>query len=211
MKLVERTAELFTELARLIGKSGSRIRPFEESSLPIYSNLDFENQTKIAALLEDIVDFFNEAFADGVDPLNSSELLRRSLLHFDWKPISDIYDYIEPDDTIELCNLTQVTVFRNLQSFKFVSLTLEQLYCLPWHQFSRRSEQDAALIAGAVRRIFSEEVRGTLSLTELPEQLLEEVNTPELRKLNVRFKCMSPVHSGGKLVAVIVVHHTTLV
>ena len=211
MKSIERVGELLSELTRLIGKSGSKIQPFENPSLPIFTAMDPERQKLVSALLEDLTDFLNEAFADGVDPLDTATLLRRSLLHFNWSPVPDIYDYIGPDDTIELCDLAQVGLFRNLQCYKFVSLTLEQLYCLPWHQFSRRSDQDQAVVAGAVGRILSGEVRGTLSLADSPEQIIQEVNTPELRQLRLKFRCISPVYSGGKLVGLIAVHHTSFV
>ena len=110
------------------------------------------------------------------------------------------FDYITEDDTVEVYSLAQVQTFRNLQFFRFVSFTLEQIHSQPWYQLTRRQPAAEAALAAAATKIISGAHKQTLNMSDLPEHLAEEVGSSELRRFTIEMKCLSPVLSKWRIV-----------
>lgn len=200
-------ASLLT-MAKLITESGVAVKAFADEKLPNFSSLDIERQDVILKEVDSAVDLLQGSLREGHSLLDTRQLLWRSLRQFGWTPSSDVFDYITEEDTVEIYSLDQIQTFRNLQFFRYISFTLEQIHSQPWYKLTRRQPAAEAAIAEAAAKIIMGVSKKTLDLSHIPEHLTEEVGSLELRRFTIEMRCLSPVYQKGELCAVISVNRT---
>lgn len=195
-------------MSELIRASGINVVPYLDESLPIFSTLEIDRQTSALGDVQRVVELLETSVRDGHSLLDTRQLLWRSLRQFGWTPNSDVFDFITEEDTVEVYSLSQIQTFRNLQFFRYVSFTLEQIHSYPWYQLTRRQPAAEAAIAAAAEKIIAGSSKNTLDLRYIPEHIIEEVGSTELRRCSIEMKCLSPVFQNGELCAVISVNRT---
>ena len=195
-------------LSGLIANSGIQVKPWADPELPHFCALDSVRQTRVLHEIQNGIDLLEGSLKDGHSLLDSRQLLWRSLRHFGWTPNSDVFDFISDEDTVEVYSLDQIQTFRNLQFFRHISFTLEQIHTQPWFQLTRRQPAAEAAIAAAAAKIIRDGVKITLDLSDVPEHIAEEIGSLQELRFHIQMRCLSPVFHDGEIAAVIAVNRT---
>jgi hypothetical protein len=186
-----------------IGKSeGSRLRPYNDPSLPIFSALTASLRANVVAEAEAVLALWTEAKQEDGTISNSKRLLWRFLSRTRLLPSAELLDRIEEDWSIEIYNRDGLQMFRSFSVFRLTSFTLEELLSIPWWTRYARDAADTAFLQPYVDAYFG----GTLrSLSILPPRphVVEEIGSAE--KLRIRYdgKLMAPLFANDTVAAVL--------
>jgi len=190
--------------AEFLAEEGTRARPFKDPSLPFFTGLSPDKKVQAIEKMRYALEVFEETRAEGFRLKDSPKLIWRSLRKLGWTPPSDIFDKMGDDDVIAIYDVEHTHVFQNLCFFDWISFSLEELYSTPFYRYARRE----VWAAEAAYKLAVETVSGEHPVTYVPdikEHYVEEVGTEELLKFYLRYKCISPIRSGGKIVGSLVV------
>ncbi len=186
-----RWCERYADLAAM---NGIEVRPYRSIDLPLFSQLSTTDQESALNAIEGNVKLFESMVLEKVKLTDSKQLLWKCCRALGLTPRSDIFDRIGDEDVVEIYSTQQKQIFRNLQFFKYVSLTLEDLYCDTWYDLTRRIG----------------ELEGSLPL-DVPEHVVHEINTEKMLSISIRMKWLSPVSQEGQLAGVLVINESRLV
>ena len=202
-----RWCERYADLAAM---TGIEVRPYRSIDLPLFSRLSTAEQEAVLNTIEGNVKLFESMVHEKVKLTDSKQLLWRSCRALRLTPRSDIFDQIGDEDVVEIYSTQQKQIFRNLQFFKYVSLTLEDLYCDTWYDLTRRDPVREAELGQAALKLLSGEVEDSLPI-EVPEHLVHEIDTEKMLTISIRVKWLSPVTNEGQLAGVLVINESRLV
>lgn len=119
-------------------------------------------------------------------------------------PTSDIFDRITDDHFIEIYDLNGDQMYRSLNYFNLVSLTVEDLLHFNWKRDYKRSKKINLSLLGLTARIFAGRFHETYDCAKVPQhEVSEAIADRYLFELNLR--CISPLKQNGKCVAVVAV------
>ncbi len=203
--LTEKFKQMCFYYSDLLASEGKKVSPLRGPGLPVFSALTMEQKQNAVDFIGSALAVFEETRAEGYQLVDSPKLLWRSLRKLGWTPQSDVFDRIGDKDVVNIYSSQHVQVFQNLNFFDWVSLTLEELYANPWHQYSRR-EQDCAQLAyqGAVE-LFHGNRPATFD-PEIPEHYVEEIDTEENRKFYIKIHTVSPLKQNGNVVGLLAIN-----
>ncbi len=106
-------------------------------------------------------------------------------------------------------DLSNRQIFQNLRFFDFVSITLEQLFCSSWYDYSSRPPEIEKILFEEGLQLLSGQVRHTVQ-PSAPEHLIEEKNTADLLKVRILVKWGSPIFLKGAPAGMIIVNRCAL-
>lgn len=119
-------------------------------------------------------------------------------------PTSDIFDLIQDDQYIEIYDLQGDQMYRSLNYFDLVSLSVEDLLNFNWKRHYKRNASVNLSLLGLTARIFTGTFHETYDCAKVPTHEVSEVIADRyLFELSLR--CISPLKQNGKCVAVIAV------
>jgi len=205
---VEHARALLVQMADLFTDAGVPVRAFTSPDLPVFRSHSPEEQVMLIRELESRVELFASAAKENIDLRDTRQMLWRSLRKGGWTPNSDVFDSIEDSDTVEVYSLDMKQIFRNLEFFKYISYTLEEVHGGTWYELVTRNEQAQALLFEAAMKIVNGQVKTTLDVSFVPNHTCEEVKSSEKRKFMIQMKVLSPVFRDGEMVAIIAVNRT---
>lgn len=111
-----------------------KILPYRGEDLPHFNRLSHQKKLAVTEALSFQRSFFAMAEAEKLHP-NSPALIRRMIEKMGLQAEPDIFDKFSELDTVEIYHSDGVSSFKNLKFFEFISLSLEEIYCLPiWVQ-----------------------------------------------------------------------------
>lgn len=176
-------------VAAIANKQGLDLKPYESSSLPVFSSLPLELKETVLNSIDFFVTVCNETLAAGEDAVTSQQLTWRAMRHFGFLPSQDLIARITSDDIVEIFDLNHVQIFRNFQFYRYSSYHLEDLYCRPWMELFRRPDPSVAMKLGqTLIEALTVKARGLIEL-EVGEHLVEETCSPKMNRymLNVMY------------------------
>ncbi|MBX3020226.1 MAG: hypothetical protein KF799_01005 [Bdellovibrionales bacterium] len=120
-----------------------------------------------------------------------------------YAPTSDIFDRIEDGDIIEVYSMDHQQLYRNLNYFDVVSMTVEDLINLNWQRAYKRNRRVMLHLIGLMVRFTTGTFHQTYNCTRIPVHQVQEMLAKRyLVELNFRY--ISPLKKNGKCVAVLV-------
>ncbi len=145
-------------------------------------------------------------FADlimAADVRNSKDLMWRYFGKMRYAPCSDVLGRIEDDDILEVFDMNGDQIFRNLNYFDVVSMSVEDLMSVNWKRdFKRGTKVTFQLIEMSFRfatGIFTQ----TMDCAKVPVHIIQElIAKRNVIELNLKF--ISPLKQNGKCVAILV-------
>jgi hypothetical protein len=191
-----------------VNEEGIQIAPYRESGVPIFAGLPATEQDAVLARLKCELEIFAEMKEENRSLRDSPRLIWRSLRKLNLTPRADIFDKICDEDVVSIYQSDQKQIFQNLKFLELVSLTLEQIYCMPWYSYSKRDSKIEAELFGIASRIFSGEIQGSL-MPDTPEHEGWEIGTEGLARLSVKVKHVSPLKRDHAVAGMIVVNRCT--
>lgn len=205
---ISKVRTLLEEMARLFTRAGVPVKPYLAPELPVFSKRSVDDQAMLARELEDRVELFAQAAREGISLDDTRQMLWRSLRKAGWTPLSDVFDNIEQEDTVEVYSLEMKQIFRNLEFFRHISYTLEEVHGGAWHELSARDKTCEAELMKVAMAIATGQVKTTSSCRHIPAHECRETQSCDLRRFMIEMKVLSPVFRDGEMVAIIAVNRT---
>lgn len=199
---------LAEEVARYAAAAGVEIKPYFDATLPHFSSLRPAKKAACIASLTYQRDFFATAESEKL-PLESVQLIWRTLAKMKMRPQSDIFDKITSEDTVEVYNSDGMSCFKNLVFFRFISMSLEEIYSLPWYEQMTASPQLIAYFMELATRVKITGIGQTFS-PRFSHYTFHE-KRGEKRHVSIHLKWISPVTYEGKNDALLFVNRSQLV
>lgn len=196
-------ADLFSDLCE---KHGITVRPYFGSSLPVFSDLSNVRQQDILGHFRAYVDVAIEIDREGESIANSPLFLLRMLKKLGMQTPMDVFDKLKENSIVEMYDMRNVQVFRNLNFFKVCSYTLEELMSREWWQLYERAPHDTQEIFLYVSRILSKEITSTCD-PGIPTHPLKEKESARRYEMNYTCDYLSPLMVGSDVVGVLAVEH----
>jgi hypothetical protein len=175
--------------------------PYRDVSLPHFSKLPVEFQKIVLSTLGEVVDLNAEMERNGEKPVDSAKLLWRSLNRLGWRPLSDIFDKIESDDVVEIYSDANLQVFRNMNFFRHITISLEEICTHPWYQIAEMDKAATEYYATLAPKMKNNSITETYR-TPIPKYLAKEL-MGEKKVLEITPRWMSPVFAGSQCVGMI--------
>jgi hypothetical protein len=187
-----RFKEIADKITEIAAKYSVSVKGYHSPELPLFNSLSSEKQT---LAIED----------SGARLDNQEKSLWGALSTLGFVPPSDLFHRFESDDAIELYDLNGIQIWRNLNTMKICSYTLEEVYSIEWFkryvrdaEISRNCESHVgALLTG----------NSEIHCVNLPEHVVEETCSSEgliiSLKINwlARFKNASSQLAGFMVVS----------
>src|SRR5665213_1589155 len=128
------------------------------------------NELKIYAELLDTM------VKDGLSPKGHKDLLWKYLAYKRYVPTSDILDLIEDEDMIEIYNMENYQIFRNLNYFSVTSMSVEDLVSVNWKREFKRSSKITLSLVELVLRFATGFFRSTYDCAKIPVHHVQELS-----------------------------------
>jgi hypothetical protein len=198
--------EIADQIRDLAVSVNIRITPYRDESLPHFSNLSQVQKLKALKVLSHQRDFLAMAESEGLKP-TSPQLVWRALNKMKLLPPSDLFDKITEEDTIEVYHADGTTSFKNLTFFTFISMSLEEIYCLPWTK---------QLISSPRMMLFFFELTAKMrfsyyqkTFTPVFNRYLIKERMGEKRTFDIHLKWVSTIIHEGEKTAMILVNRSS--
>lgn len=187
---------LADEVARLGASIGVEIRPYDDEKLPIFSALPMSQQTTIVMDLQNYVNICQQTVAEGSALTDSARILWNALKVFKVRPTSDLFEYLQQGNTIEIHNREFVQIFRNFNFYRVCSYSLEELYCIPWTRLYTRSIEVQQYLVGIAVEMF-ETNRRTILQMNVDAHTIYEISSIKKLQVEAKMKYLAPLFAEG--------------
>lgn len=201
----------FIEISDAIAQTGAifgiKIIPYRDPALMHFIKLKEKKKLQVLKAVYFQLEFFKAASSEGLHP-NSPQLIWRIFSKMGIIPQSDIFDKMSEEDTIEVYHTGDSTSsFKNLKFFEFVSLSIEELYTLPWMDQWEVSSKIFLMFLETQTKINLAQYKRTFSPIFHHYQLREKLG--EKRTFNIHLKWMSPIIFNGERKAIVVINRSS--
>lgn len=188
----ERFILLSTQITDLAGSVGIKIKPFHRKSLPHFSRLDASSRTQTLQSLSDYCEVYLATRNQGFSLLDSGRVIWNFLRRIGCRPTSDLFNYFQFGNVVEIHDIHLVQIFRNFNFFQFCTYTLEELYCYPFTQLYRRENDVETGIIDAFTRIHQGDVTHVIPVNVAPHVISENLSEGRLQ-ISAEVKFVAPL------------------
>lgn len=202
-------AILAHSLAAAHNRWGVPLKPYVSEDLPHFSKLPEPHKVAVISGLKENALLFDEMNENGEQLSDTPQLLWRSLKRLGYYPASDLLDKISHDDVVELYSANRLQLFRNLNFFKYVSLSLEEVVSFTPYDLCEYDPIIIQYMENVVERINNQTFMKTEAAT-IPPYTIKELKGEGL-KIRIQMKWLSPALQDGRCVGAILVHRAELV
>lgn len=187
---IQRFRLLCEKLATTLQKERVQIKPYSDPSLPHFSRLETEQQSRVIATLADYLEICESAHAENFSLSDTPRFCWKALRRWGLVPSSDIFEKLRSLDTVEIYGDDNLQIFRNLKFFELCSYTLEELYSCEWWKLWGRDEEVTRQLFEVSVDLLSGRVPGTMSFA-MGSHALWEIFSAERYRFNVfpRYAC----------------------
>lgn len=183
-------------LAAILAKNGiTHIKPYQDPAVPRL--LAHRDPRRAIETLRSYVEILAAADREGEDLNDSKRLLWRMLRKMRLSPLSDIFEKIESHHVLEIYTPDNWQIFRNLNFFRYVSLSIDEVATFYWPRDSKRHMKihlDALAVAAQLR--FGT-LRKTLDVRTWPAHLIREL-VGEGWLIEIRLLYISPLRGPAR-------------
>ena len=183
------------KLAQLLVKGDVNILPYKNVSNPWFIQLPESEQNRVLTQIKTHISILQEVLQQGYSLRDSKRLMWQGLKQSRLTFRSDLFDYFQDDDVIEVYDKDNIQIFCNLNFYDFCSYTLEDVYCRPWVElFVREEPENVSKLIPILEGFYSGELNKTVSMDFLGEHLVKETDSAFHHELNIRIKYLSPIY-----------------
>lgn len=193
----------FTALAKqtvqYAAMADCKLTPFSGPGLPLFSKLGALEQIQVI----DRIKFFNQVcadvLADGKSLKDSSALTWYALRKFNFIFSSDLFQYIEDGNVVEIYDRENVQIFRNFHFFDISSYTLEDLHCRSWTELFIRVNQDhTQSIINTCQQFYKKEITTVTSLAHVGTHRIIESDSPFSYNVDAVVNFLAPLYDKSR-------------
>ncbi len=202
---------LAEQISNIAGKHGIKIAPYNSEALPHFSKLDENAQVEILNQLRMYVHICQKTLEIYGSLHFSTQMIWVALKELQLIPCSDLFTKITSEDVIEIHDLGNKQIFRNLRYFEFCSYTLEEVHCVPWTELYYRPVEDLSVLLSFAENIIKNPPRSTIACDFGP-QLIQELNSSARLSMSNTIKYYSPLFDNtGSMVAAMAIESPKLI
>lgn len=183
------------EYAAAWAKAGVTVRVTRSKDLAEFRKASKKIQHHALCYLQFNVSVLNEMMADGESPKDTKRFIWRIIKKMQLIPPSDMMNYIEDDDIVELYFADEIQFFRNFRFMELTSYTMEELLCRPWFKLASRPWRPMLKMFRVALRFKLGRLRERMAWN-IPEHVLQEINTAECLRLSIQLKYLIPLYDG---------------
>ena len=140
--LVHEFISLAEQTVAFANLANCQLRALAGPHLPFFKNLDEKNQIEILRSLKTYNEICAETLANGDSLTDSKSFVWQALKKLGLRFSSDMFNFIQQENVIEIYDMNNVQIFRNFNFFGFTSYALEDLLCRPWVELFHRANQE---------------------------------------------------------------------
>ena len=178
------------EVAERMSRYGLTVRPYQNATLPHYKSLSTEQQRRslknLSVYLQSIK--LTEANGDRFD--DSGRSLWHALSALGFVPPSDLFAKLPPGVAVEIYDTDGIQVWRNWETMRVCSYTLEEIHTMEWHRRYERDERINALCFQVISDILEGRVSEVYD-PKIPTHALLETCSMEGFLLDVQFEFLA--------------------
>lgn len=187
--LVTEFRDLAETVAGRLVACGLETKPYADPSVSSYSALTPEVQKSRLENLRVYLQTIEMAEKSG-DRFEDSRSIWHGLSALGLVPPSDLFAKLPPDSAIEVYDLQGIQIWRNWETMRVCSYTLEEIFSLEWHRRYDRDERITAQCFQAVMEVMSGQ-KGEILDPEIPTHFLLETCSQERFLLNIKFRLIA--------------------
>lgn len=207
---ISRVREKLERYAELIRRDGFTIIPYESSDLKVLtarSIHDFEFAEYVLDVAIAAHTVFEGAFQS--DLHRTKTYFWRAVQHLGLKLQDDFMDLIDEGDVLEIYDLKNRQIYRNLEFFTYCPYSLEQVIGVDWTKASKREMKLSFSAFKLIAEMRTGLFRKTRSLVEaLPEHRVTMCLDENAKPLKIQMKWGSTLMDHGKVVAFVTTNRT---
>ena len=200
---------LAQKLSMLLATEGIRCKPYDDG-LPYFSVLDDSKKAEINQHLQFTIDLCKEQMSDGYKLSDNLTFTWRVFRKLGWAPKSDLFNNITDEDVLEIYSLDNRQLYRNLRFYDYCSYSLEALHSLEWWNLWDRDAQVVEKLFETVSKIFSGEIRETVS-PGVSQHVIKEKASADKLSISYEVRYISPLAYHGQTEGVIAVQRGQLI
>lgn len=179
--------------------AGSRLIPFSSPSMPFFNKLNHIDKLKVISELKSFNEICEQILSEGKALTDAKAMtwyaLRKFNLHFP----SDLFDFINDENVIEIYNRDNIQIFRNFNFFDVTSYTLEDLLCRPWVDlFSRLNSEHTMSIINTCNKFYSKELTAVTPLSHVGKHKIVETDSPFGLNVDAVVDFVAPIYDKTK-------------
>ena len=184
--------QLSTEIATMAKDIGVTIVPFRDESLPHFSKLSALQRQRILNDLGTYVRICQSTVAQGYRLDDSARFLWAAIKEFNFRPTSDLFQYVPEGRVIEIHNTEFVQIFRNFEFYTCCSYSLEEIYGFPWtYLYTRNAAVEQAMIK-TINGIFEGKIQTVVPMN-LEPHVIKELFSPLKFEVQAQMKYIAPL------------------
>lgn len=200
--LVQEFQGKLIQLSGLLSSEGVSVRAFSEPSLTLFEQLGLKEKQAKLKEVSTYLETCQSELSEKKTLKNTNSFVWRGLREGGFKFSSDMFTHLKDHHVIEVYDLNNKQVFRNLNFYDFVSYTLEDLYCRPWPELFHRPDTET------VEKMFAT-LDSVLPTGQpyfntngfIPDHVIEERGSEEELKVLYKLECVFPVYNERRRVA----------
>ena len=188
---------LADEIAQITNTKKLVTAAYHDPALRLFSALDEERKRASLAQINTYNNSLKSASADGL--INEKQSLWTVLKTLGFRPKSDIFEMVHADEAVEAYDLGGIQFWRNLKFLEVCNYTIEEMFCLPWHERYDRNLDAAKMTEDVVKRILTGEITDTHNCDIY--NVLVERHSAKKYAIDVHHKMVSPLFYEDNSVA----------
>jgi len=176
-----------------------KLAAFSGPNLPFFSKLGILEQRNAITRLQIYNQICSDVLADGKSLKDSKALTWYALKKFNFVFSSDLFQYIQDDNIIEVYDRDNVQIFRNFHFFDVSSYTLEDLICRPWTDlFLRANEEQTRTLVNACLKFFTKEVTTVTPMSHVGSNRIVESDSPFSFEVDAVIDYIAPLYDKSR-------------
>ena len=202
---------LADQIAALASKYGITLKGYRSPELPLFQALPGAKQQEVIALAKKYYASLVAIEAMGERLDNHTRSTWAALSGLGLVPPSDLFNHFNAGSAVEIYDLNNLQIWRNFETFKVCSYTLEEIYCIEWfHRYERSLEISQACISYVTDLLMGK--TEDIVFPDIPSHILDETCSIEKLRLEMRFILICRLMDReGKLAAFAVISSAKLV
>lgn len=186
----------------ILNQAGVPCVGFHDESLPHYRRLSVAQQTEALSEITNYLSTLEQAIEMGWSLNDDKRLLWAALKILNLTPTSDIFELLPTDSTIEVYNLNNIQIWRNLKYMEICSYTLEEMFCYSWQERYERDPEAISQILYFVERTLNS--RSPKTEYSPVHNVIQETFSADRFILDTQHELISPVMKGNVAMGFIV-------
>ena len=163
--------------------------PYHDPALPLFSALNDERKRASLDQINIYKDSLQSACVNGL--VNEKQSLWTTLKTLGFRPKSDIFEMVTADEAVEAYDLGGIQFWRNLKFLEVCNYTIEEMFCLPWHERYDRDLEAAKMTEDIVIKIVTGQITDTYNCDIY--NVLVEKHSAKKYAIDVHHKLVSPL------------------